>query len=693
MRGGASARGVFLALFLAAHGASAQDPAPVAAPPPFAEPAPSPVSAPEPPVEDVTVRGDRTAHGSVASDTLTASAARSLPGAFGDPFRAIESMPGMAPVLSGLPYFFVRGAPPGNVGYYYDGVRVPYLFHFALGPGVIAPGLIEKTEIHRGGYPASFGRYAGGVVEATAMPPAEKLHGEGTIRLFDAGALVETPFANGRGSVLVAGRYSYTAALFSLVSSDTSVDYRDYQLRASYALTEKDTVSLLVFGTYDYAAQKQTVDPSTLPLASAVGLTKPYDVTRVLFSSEFHRVDARWDHRLPNEGHLRLAATFGYDRTRLDVHRAASDVMTGMRAELEQPIGKELLLRAGADVVVDQYTADSLPLYSDDDDDVVARQRALFTPRTDYATGVHADVVFTGIPRLEIIPGIRFDAFGSGGVSAQVVDPRLSARLKITDRVRLVQSYGVASQPPSSPIALPAISIARLAGGLQRAVQTSATFEADLPEDFSASLGGFHNAFYNLNDSLGVAHFDLADIDTTPSLLSKSRGSAYGLELGIRRKLTRRVAGMLSYTLSRSERTANNTTFVSAYDRPHVLNVAVTVDLGRNWRTGARFVGYSGIPTAAATSAYPEQIVGLPPSRTPAFLRLDLRVEKRWNFGQGRWLSFVIEGLNTTASREVTGYDCGSALQLPGAARPTPRCSPHYVGPITVPSLGVEGGF
>jgi hypothetical protein len=150
---------------------------------------------------------------------------------------------------------------------------------------------------------------------------------------------------------------------------------------------------------------------------------------------------------------------------------------------------------------------------------------------------------------------------------------------------------------------------------------------------------------------------------------------------------------MLSYTLSRSERTANGVSFVSAYDRPHVFNAAITVDIGRNWRAGGRFVGYSGIPTKAATPAYPEQIVGVPPSRTPAFFRLDLRIEKRWSLAQGRWLSFVIEGLNTTASREVTGYDCGTALQLPGQPRPTPRCSDHHVGPISVPSLGVEGGF
>ncbi|MEI9949386.1 MAG: hypothetical protein WDO74_10485 [Pseudomonadota bacterium] len=32
-----------------------------------------------------------------------------------------------------LPFFFVRGAPPGNVGYFLDGIRVPLLFHIALG--------------------------------------------------------------------------------------------------------------------------------------------------------------------------------------------------------------------------------------------------------------------------------------------------------------------------------------------------------------------------------------------------------------------------------------------------------------------------------------------------------------------------------------------------------------------------------
>ena len=669
-------------------------------PPPPAPPPPDPAPDAEPPppptaktVDDVIVRGGRAAVGATASDSLARAEVRQLPGAFGDPFRAIEALPGMTPVLTGLPYFYVRGAPPANVGYFFEGVRVPYLFHFGLGPAVIHPALISKTELHRGGYPAALGRYAGGIVEADAMPPAERLHGEAQLRLIDAGALVEAPFANGKGSALAAARYSYTAALFSLLSSETTLDYRDYQARVTYALSERDTLSVLAFGAYDFAAQRQTIDPSTQSLlAEPTTSRESREVTRVLFASEFHRADLRWDRELSGGGKLRAAATVGFDRTRVEARRAATDVMTAARFELAQPLAQTVLVRAGADVVVDRYTADALPAFADDDD-VVFRQRSIFADRVDFATGARVDTVLTMIPKMEIVPGIRFDLYGSDDARAFAVDPRVAARFSVSDRIRIVHAYGLASQPPSTPITLPGITIARLRGGLQRAVQTSAGVEADLPSDFTATATVFHNAFYGLNDALGTAQMEIIDVERSDSLLAKSRGSAFGMELGIRRKLTQRIAGLASYTLSRSTRTANGEHFVSAYDRPHVVTAALSIDLGKGWRAGGRFVTYSGIPMKPARPAFPEQVVGVPPARTPAFYRLDLRLEKRWSIGKTGWVSAVLEGLNATLSREVTGYACGTALALPGTTPPVPQCGERVIGPVSVPSLGVEGGF
>jgi hypothetical protein len=47
----------------------------------------------------------------------------------GDSFNAVETLPGVVPVFSGVPYLIVRGAPPAGTSEYYDGVPVPALFH------------------------------------------------------------------------------------------------------------------------------------------------------------------------------------------------------------------------------------------------------------------------------------------------------------------------------------------------------------------------------------------------------------------------------------------------------------------------------------------------------------------------------------------------------------------------------------
>ena len=190
-------------------------------------PPPEPPAARAPEVEEVTVSGSRPTS-SPMERRLGRSEVRLVPGAFGDAYRAIEVMPGVVPTVSGLPYYYIRGAPPSAVGYFIDEVRVPYVFHFALGPSVIQPAIISDVALHPAAFPARYGRFAGAVVTGSTRDPASELHGEAQVRLFDAGAYVETPLANGRASAGIGGRYSYTAALFSLVAPDTTIDYRDY---------------------------------------------------------------------------------------------------------------------------------------------------------------------------------------------------------------------------------------------------------------------------------------------------------------------------------------------------------------------------------------------------------------------------------------------------------------------------------
>jgi len=681
--------------------------------PPVPEPRPEPAATPDAPPLPATARSTRAVEIEVRgvkmdpsrTASLSRAEVRQIPGTFGDPFRAIEILPGVTPIISGLPFFFVRGAPPGNVGYFLDGIRVPLLFHIGAGPSVVHPGLIERVDLYPGGYPARYGRFSGGIVSGETAAPVSELHGEYNVRTFDAGALLEMPFAEHRGELLLAGRYAFTAALFSLLSPQTKLDYWDYQARASYAVTPKDTLSVFSFGSYDFLGERTPTRVITL------------------FGTQFHRVDARYDRTLSADSKLRLAVTAGLDRSQLPDDRFVRDRSLAVRSEISSRLTPEALLRFGTDVTLDTYdvqidTADLGP--------AAARVAGLFPTRSDLAGGMRADLVLSPTSRFQMIPGVRLDYFSSQGQSAVAVDPRFSTRLGLTRRLSLLTTFGLAHQPPAFVVPVPGFQPGGLRGGLQLAVQQSAGVDYDLGDATNLTATVFHNGFFDMSDPIGSTQRELSGCapGTFPSdtlagdrgaepnragtctprfpagtvgkdlsggggqgadgggttsaadaLAARTNGQAYGLELFLKRRLTSRIGGFLSYTLSRSVRSYGGSKFVAAFDRTHVLNGAIAFNLGRNWRAGTRLTFYTGLPKAPDPTD-PSS------TRLPPFFKLDLRVEKRWQLGPRAHFSFVAEWMNATLSKEAISTTC----TLHG-------CETQTIGPITIPSLGIEGGF
>jgi hypothetical protein len=78
--------------------------------------------------------------------------------------------------------------------------------------------------------------------------------------------------------------------------------------------------------------------------------------------------------------------------------------------------------------------------------------------------------------------------------------------------------------------------------------------------------------------------------------------------------------------------------------------------------------------------------------RDPAFYRVDVRLEKRWSLGRDGYLAFIAEGQNVTLNKEVTpfGLDC---MGTGGSQGGTTQCSHSAIGPLTIPSLGLEASF
>ncbi len=662
-------------------------------------------------VDDVKVRGARREPGGTL---FSGGEVRQIPGAFGDAFRAIEALPGVTPIVSGLPYFFVRGAPPGNTGYYLDGVRVPVLYHLAFGPSVVHPGMLDHVDFYAGGYPVKYGRFAGGILTGETLPPARRAHAEASLRLYDAGALVEAPFGDGKGSVLLAGRYSYTALVLSLAAPTAKLDYWDYQGRVTWDLTPRDQVGVFVFGSYDFLGDRD----------------RRTGEVKTTFATQFHRVDLRWDHKLSSTGAMRLALTLGLDSTGTEDIGHVRDRMSSLRMSLEERMFANVRGRAGIDVLFDAYDLDNTDPRNVPGGRPDSQTAQIYPPRNELVSGIYGDIVWRVAPGVEIIPGIRFDLFEShrldrstipgdtlaGGLAKPLrttsalpaVDPRLATRVTITPVLTWVSTFGVSHQPPSFFIPIPGLEIGKLDRGLQTSLQLSQGLEVALPAGFTAVPTVFLHNYLGLTDITATCLHQGSNASGNSACLDdRVRGRTYGLELLVRRPLTKRFTGWLSYTLSRTTREAHPVslngvssplqTIPGEFDRTHVLSLISAYDLGRSWRVGGRFFFYTGRPYSNEVEGVP-----VPPynrERLPAFYRIDLRLEKRWMLGTTSWIALVFEGLNVTLNKEATNVTCSPATTPQSisvgksATPPLDKCAPETIGPISIPSIGVEASF
>lgn len=581
------------------------------------------------------------------TQTLSRAAARQIPGAFGDPMRGVDVLPGVTPTISGLPFFYVRGAPPANTGFYFDGVRLPFLYHAFLGPSVIHPELIDAVHLHSGPAPSRYGGNAGGVVEGDMRAPS----GQRTINLslgvFDAGAMVDTPFANGKGRLFLAGRYSYVALAASLFSS-VNANFWNYQGYVTYAVTPRDNVGLFLVGAYDLAEQGEK------------------------WESEFHIADLRWDHSFGPATTSRVAVTFERDATEVP-DGLSTDFRLAGRAQLTHRFSEDLKWESGINGSRDDYDLN------------VFLERAqkeiyeLFPSRVDSMFGAYSELSWDATSRVRVVPGVRLERYSTLGDKQWAVDPRITATYKLSDTFQTTHGFGISHQPPNW---LPNIAAIRVAGlgpeGLQKAVFTTSGIEARLPNDWVGSASVFHNAIFGVTDPFGANQSLALDVQ------ERSLGRSYGLELSLRRSLTRRFGGILSYTLSRTTRTYADYETVSGADRTHVLNLAGLYTLGSNWRLGARAVGYSGYPGRMQGERTPYA-----QSRAPFFFRADVRVERRFRLSERSYWSLVGELLNATGSPDVMRRVCFEPL---GSSQKV-DCKDTRVGPLMLPNVKVEAVF
>ena len=587
-----------------------------------------------------TVRAART-RPEISRRSVEQSEMVSVPGTFGDPLRVIQNLPGMARSPYGLGLVIVRGAPPTDTGIFVNGQGVPRLYHFLVGPSVIAPHLVERVDFFPGGFGVRYGRVSGGAIDiALKEDPSPALHGGVDVGVLDVSAFVEGPVAKDTSATASIRRSTIDAILPRLIPqrqgstfATTVPVYWDYQARVIRELPT-GRLGLMAFGSDDsLKIVRQDPESGDFSLNS---------------HASFHRVMAFWTTRWRGWT-SRLSPSYGNGEEQFSLGTGGGYIRYQrffLRWDASHALGDKWEARIGFDGLVSYDTAFF--------DTWFPREGRAFGPAAlerglarrelyDWAPAIYAEAEWKPTPRLRITPGLRFDQFHVIDKDRFSWDPRLIARWQLTDSWLLKSGAGIYHQLPVPQFLDVEFGNPNL--GLIWSDQYHVGVEHPLTPLLHLDVSAYFLRRRNL------------PLPSTERFSSTGLGRAWGLEVWLKHDITARLFGWIAYTLSWSEqtgataqemisgtadatptRTGPGTYRPSPYDQRHNLTVVASYRW-RAWQFGGRYRLVSGRPAAHTTGAFFDaDFGGYTPvaqpagERLPLFSQADLRAERTFTF-------------------------------------------------------------
>jgi len=569
----------------------------------------------------------------VSRITLRGPELQQVPGTFGDPFRVVQALPGVASVVSLLPFPVIRGSSPASTGFLIDGTRVPLLFHLLSGPSVIHPDLIDEISFYPGGAPVNYGGYTGGIIDGkTVRGSADNKLIDLDANFLTVGGLVREPIKALGITFTAAARYGYPGFLLSLATNQASLSYWDYQLRVDGG-TKSNGWTAFAFGAND---ELDTV-------AANVSVTDPNPPLTPSLILGFHRLDMRY-HRAFDAVETVARLVLGYDRT----YSAGTDfsvLIAEPQVHARWKLSDELTFNGGLDGSVHSLNQGA--------DAAALGNLSTITAdlSTSYVGSAFAEGIWRPTPDYLIRPGLRGDVYTDSTATKPALDPRLTVRRKLVTRelpdvkpdsddsaIWLKGSAGIYHQPPRFVVPLPGLDEMPLKYGLVKSYQTSLGVEVPLEHSLQLTTEVYYNymdpTIFDLSINAAtvgtVANPTLIPtsiVSTDPAqpfidrLTTPQTGRAYGLELMLKRQAKSGIFGWVSYTLSKAERFRDGAWAPYDFDRTHLFNLVMGIPLRRNWDLGVRMQYQSGLP-ATTTAGYNE-------GRADGYVRFDVRVDKR----------------------------------------------------------------
>ena len=618
-----------------------------------------------------------------------------------DIFRSLQLLPGISGTNEGSSGLYVRGGTPDQNLVLLDGMTVYHVDHFFGFFSAFNADAIKDVQVYKGGFPAAYGGRTSSVVDLTGKSGANQLRAGVGINLLSASSVVEAPLGK-RATVLLSGRRSDTDILQSgvydsifetLTGEDAdpatgngatpgttpggafgaafegpgeavfTPDFYFYDLNAklTFRPTNADVLALSIYNGRD------NLDESRLTSTgvgngefTATVRNDIEDVTRWGNQGVSGKWSRQWGARLFSNAIVSYSEYFseGVRDSFLENFAADADTASFSRrlSSLEDNRLSDFSFRLDNELSVSNAHKVGLGFQATRSDVryELSRNDTLSVLDLDQESQLIAGYVqnsWTPSRRLSATAGVRITHYDL--TEETVVEPRLSARLNLTDRVHLKGGYGRFNQFVARVVNENVTEGARdfwlLADGQDVGVQRSTHFLGGIAyetDGWLIDLEGYHKDLSGLSEfslrfQRGGADFEQSDF------FFDGAGVARGIEVLVQKKFGTST-GWLSYTIAEVEHTFpglnGGDPFPALHDQRHELKLVQSSRINERWSVSSTFMLASGKPYTTPESQYAITLLdGSEQSyihvgdkngqRLPAYHRLDVSAHYRFPVG------------------------------------------------------------
>ncbi len=635
----------------------------------------------------------------MGSITIPKTLLKQTPVALGEPdvLKTLQLLPGVQGAEEGFSGIYIRGGNLDETLFLLDGTVLYNVSHLLGIFSSFAPEAIKSVTLYKGPFPARFGGRASGVVDVrTNEGDMYKTKGSVSVGLLNDRFHIEGPIMDGKLSYSLSGRVLHTflfAPVMDLAKTGMNYYFYDFNGKLSYRIGAKDRLYLS-----GYMGDDCFYSDRVMPIGDYKGEVYGHENEKSELKWGTKLVSLRWNHvfspslfsetslsfsKFRNDSYLenRPQEYEASESWRNELYTSKNSIRDiSLNSDFDFSLDNSTRLRFGLSLTNHLYSPTTSAVYNSyiGDEWVSDASQTNELRSLGWENALYAEIDFKPLDRLSVNAGVRGLQMTSGDASYYSLEPRLSAKFKLTDGFAIKSAIGRVSQyvhllSSSSYLSVPTDIWVPVTDKIKPVVSdmVSAGFYYSGLKGWEFSVEGYYKRSANVIDYKDGKSF-FSTSDNWSETVSLGKAKSRGLEFFVN-KTVGKLTGMASYTLSKTERQYPDGSvnkgewFPDRYDRRHKLSISASYKLKDNIDLNALWIYNSGakatVPdriTIAPMAPVPEidissgQYLGMPfvsgknNYSLPASHRLDLSVNlhKKLKRGERVWTLGVYNAYN-----------------------------------------------